>query len=117
MRFTRTRLTIAGAASAAVLAAGAGAAFAGGGGDEAGDAKATGPAADRARAAALRVTHGGTANEVEREDESGAAWEVEVTKPDGQTVDVLLNGRYGLIEVESDSDEGSDNDDTEDPKR
>jgi len=44
--------------------------------------------ADQARAAALAVTDGGTANAVERDGENGATWEVEVTKPDGDTVDV-----------------------------
>lgn len=57
---------------------------------------ATGPEASAATAAALRVTGGGTANSVERDGEDGATWEVEVTRPDGTTVDVRLDERYGL---------------------
>jgi hypothetical protein len=91
--------------AAAVVAAGAlgiGTAVAGGGDDE---GSVTGPAADRAVAAALEITGGGRANAVERDSEDGAAWEVEVTKPDGSTVDVRLDDRYGLVVVEGDSEE------------
>ena len=95
---------------AAILAAGAigiGTAFAGGGGDE---GTATGPDADRAAAAALRITGGGTANAVERDSEDGAVWEVEVTKPDGATVDVRLDASYGRVVVEGDSESADDSD-------
>jgi uncharacterized membrane protein YkoI len=68
-----------------------------------GDQNVTGSAADQATAAALRITHGGTANSVERDSENGATWEVEVTKPDGNTVDVRLDANYQLVVVESDS--------------
>ncbi len=64
----------------------------------------TGPQADRATAAALKITGGGNANAVERDSENGATWEVEVTKPDGKTVDVRLDERYGLVVVEGDDD-------------
>jgi Peptidase propeptide and YPEB domain len=63
---------------------------------------ATGPGADRAKAAALAHTGGGTANEVEANDEEGA-WEVEVTKPNGQTVDVHLDAGFDVLSVEGDS--------------
>jgi uncharacterized membrane protein YkoI len=103
----RTRkLIVISAATAALAAAGAGTAIAVGGDD--GDAQATGPGADRARAAALAITDGGTANAVERDGENGATWEVEVTKPDGKTVDVRLDDRYKLVVVESDSESGAD---------
>lgn len=106
MRLTRTRLTISAAAVTAVAAAGAGAAFAGGGdGGDDGERLATGASAERARTAALRVTHGGTANAVERDGEDGATWEVEVTRPDGRTVDVRLDEDYGLVVVEDDAEE------------
>ena len=49
---------------------------------------------------------GGTANSVERDGENGATWEVEVTKPDGATVDVRLDEDYGLVVIEGDSDQG-----------
>jgi hypothetical protein len=105
------RIVIAAAATAALAAAGAGTAVAVSGGDD-GDEQATGPGADRARAAALDITGGGTANAVERDGENGATWEVEVTKPDGATVDVRLDERYRLVVVESDS-ERDDGDERE----
>jgi Peptidase propeptide and YPEB domain len=63
---------------------------------------ATGPGAERAKAAALAHTGGGTANEVEAGDEEGA-WEVEVTKPGGQTVDVHLDSSFHVIGTQGDS--------------
>jgi len=97
------RLIIIAAATTALAAAGAGTAIAVSGGDDADGARqATGAGADRARAAALAIT-GGTANAVERDSEDGATWEVEVTKPDGTTVDVRLDADFGLVVVEQDS--------------
>jgi uncharacterized membrane protein YkoI len=46
--------------------------------------------ADAATKAALDATHGGTVNSVETDAENGATYEVEVTKPDGHTVDVRI---------------------------
>ena len=101
----RTRKLIAVAAAATALAAaGAGTAIAVSGGGDEGD-QATGTGADRARAAALAIT-GGTANAVERDSENGATWEVEVTQPDGTTVDVRLDERFELVAVEPDSEGG-----------
>ena len=68
-----------------------------------GDQNVTGSGADQATAAALEITNGGTANSVERDSENGATWEVEVTKPDGSTVDVRLDENYKLVVVEGDS--------------
>ena len=67
------------------------------------DAGMSGPAAERAKAAALRITGGGTANAVERDSEAGATYEVEVTKTDGTTVDVRLDESFGLVVVDGDS--------------
>jgi membrane protein implicated in regulation of membrane protease activity len=114
MNWQRKYLIAAGAVLA-IAAAGTGAAFATGtiGGDD-GDEQLTGPMADRATAAALEVTHGGTANSVERDSEDGATYEVEVTKPDGTTVDVRLDHSYGLVTVEGDSEtEQGDEDEAE----
>ena len=72
---------------------------------ESGDESVTGSGADKATAAALKVTGGGTANSVERDSENGAVWEVEVTKPDGNTVDVRLDGSYDLVVAEADGEE------------
>jgi hypothetical protein len=100
MKFQRKHLIIGGTVLA-MSAGGAGVAVATSGGDS-GDTQAKGPGADQARAAALQITHGGTANAVERDSENGATWEVEVTKPDGKTVDVRLDENYKLVVVESD---------------
>jgi uncharacterized membrane protein YkoI len=100
------KLIVVVAATTALAAAGAGTAIAvSGGGDDEGD-QATGAGADRARAAALAITGGGRANAVERDSENGATWEVEVTQPDGKTVDVRLDERFGLVVVEPDSERG-----------
>ena len=100
MKPTR-RSMIAGGAVLALAAGGVGAATAFGGGDD-GEQQATGPAADRAREAALALFPGGRANSVERDSEDGATWEVEVTRGDGKTVDVRLDAGYGLVVVEGD---------------
>jgi hypothetical protein len=98
MNRNRTLLAI---GAAAVAVAVGGGAYAWAGGDD-GEGTATGPGADRARQAALAHVGGGTANEVERGDEEGA-WEVEVTKSNGDTVDVHLDTSYRVLSVESDS--------------
>ena len=69
------------------------------------DERASGPGADRAKAAALRATGGGEANAVERDTEGGGTWEVEVTRSNGKTVDVRLDEAYQVIEVEGDGEE------------
>ena len=107
----RQRRHVVVAGVAALVAAGAlgiGSAVAGGGDDDEGSV--TGPQADRAIAAALEITGGGTANAVERDSEDGATWEVEVTRSDGSTVDVRLDEGFGLVVVEGDS-ENADSDD------
>jgi hypothetical protein len=68
-----------------------------------GDESATGPQAERARAAALSITRGGTANAVERDSEGGGTWEVEVTRKDGSTVDVRLDASFKLVAIDGDS--------------
>ncbi|HTE73399.1 MAG TPA: hypothetical protein VK640_09395 [Actinomycetes bacterium] len=96
-------------AAALLLAGVAGTTAAVAGGDD-GDGTVMGPEADRATAAALEITRGGTANAVERDSEDGATWEVEVTRPDGTTVDVRLDEHLRLVVVDGDS-ESSDDDD------
>src|SRR6478672_3981345 len=95
-----------GTAGAAVVA---GVAVAGDGGDD-------GPASHQytpeqaaaATKAALAATGGGTANSVETDNENGATYEVEVTKPDGSTVDVRLDEHYQVVVIEGDSDSGDE---------
>ena len=99
----RRKLLVVGAAVAALAAGGTGTAIALSGGGDDGDAQVTGAGADRAREAALAITGGGRANSVERDSENGATWEVEVTRPDGKTVDVRLDERFELVVVEDDS--------------
>ena len=99
--------------AAVVVAAGiAGGAIAiAGGNDSEGNLK--GPSADRAVKAALEATGGGTANAVERDTENGGTWEVEVTKTDGQVVDVRLDENYELVVIEGDSETPDDDGDSE----
>ena len=59
--------------------------------------------AERAAAAALRATDGGTVNAVERDSENGATYEVEVTRTDGSTVDVRLDASFDVVVIEGDS--------------
>ena len=99
---SRTLLVAAGSV-AAIAVSGVGATYAIAGGDQ--GENATGPGADQARAAALVITKGGSANSVERDGGNGATWEVEVTRPDGPTVDVRLDDHFGLVVIEGDSEQ------------
>jgi hypothetical protein len=103
MRFTRK--TVIAAAAGAVLAVGVASGVAVATSDD-GDVGVTGRQADQAKQAALAATHGGKANSVERDGENGATWEVEVTKPDGKTVDVRLDESYRVVVIEGDDDSG-----------
>ncbi|HEV8152357.1 MAG TPA: hypothetical protein VGP78_05455 [Solirubrobacteraceae bacterium] len=98
----RRKVVIAAGAAVVLAAGGVGIANAVAGSD--GEGGATGPDAQRAEAAALRLIPGGTANAVERDSENGATWEVEVRRPDGSTVDVRLDERFNLVVAEPDSD-------------
>jgi hypothetical protein len=100
-----------GVLAVALALGGAAWALAGPGGDDDGPG-ATGPQADKAKAAALAHIGGGTAQAVESEDEE-AAWEVEATRPDGRTVDVHLDANFKVIEVEVDSESDAGDDDAE----
>ena len=100
------KLKITAAAAAAVVLAFGGAAIVQASGDD-GEGKASGPQAEQATAAALKITKGGEANSVERDDENGATWEVEITKTDGKTVDVRLDADYKLVIVEGDSEDAN----------
>jgi hypothetical protein len=99
MHFSRKYLIVGGSVLA-LAAGGAGVAIATGGGE--GENTATGPGADQAAAAALKITGGGHANAVERDSAHGATWEVEVTKPDGNTVDVYLDESNNQVATEGD---------------
>ena len=104
---TRILKISAGLGAAAVLALGGAAIARATGAFDDGDAGISGPQADRAKAAALRIIGGGHANAVERDSEDGATYEVEVARPDGSTVDVRLDENFELVTVDGDS-ESSD---------
>lgn len=88
--------------SVVVIALGAGAAFAmGGGADDDSDAHEvdipiTGPALEKASAAALDFTNGGTVTATEVEDEE-SYYEVEVTLDDGSEIDVQLDENFNVV--------------------
>lgn len=98
----RRKKWIAGAAFAAVvIAAGSGIVAATGGNDS--DAPLTGTALDKAAAAALAHTGGGTVVETEVGDD-GAVYGVEVRLDDGRTVEVSLDEAFKVIGSVGDDD-------------
>ena len=99
-----------GVVSALLLALGGAAIARATGAFDDGDAGINGPAANRAKAAALRITGGGTANAVERDSKAGATYEVEVTRKDGTTVDVRLDESFGLVTIDGDSEANDSSD-------
>jgi uncharacterized membrane protein YkoI len=60
------------------------------------DENVTGPAANRARAAALAHVDGQVVG-VEREAEGATVWEVEIKRSDGSTVEVALDENYNVV--------------------
>ncbi|HLL87554.1 MAG TPA: hypothetical protein VK387_09615 [Thermoleophilaceae bacterium] len=74
--------------------------------DDAGEASTavSGPAADRARAAALAASGPGTVTEIEAADEGGRGYEVEVERRDGSFVEVELDPGFRVVSKEADDD-------------
>jgi len=103
------RTLVAGAAGLAVAAGGAGATVAALGSDDA-DEQARGPAAQRAREAASRLYPGGTVTGVERDVEGRRAWEVEVRRRDGSSVEVDLSSGLRRLSVEREDADDRDDD-------
>jgi hypothetical protein len=73
----------------------------------------TGPAAQKAEAAALRAAGGGSVISVTRDTSQGAAYAIAVKQPDGDVADVRLDRRDRLIGIDSvqssqDSGDGGD---------
>jgi hypothetical protein len=90
----RTRTGIGVASAAALAAIGVGVAVAD-------DGEVTGPAADQARAAAVKAIPG-TAGKVEKETNEGAAYYgVLVTKTDGSRVEVHLDQGFHFLGTEA----------------
>lgn len=106
----RRRTKIAAGLAALVALALGGAAIAGAGGTFDDEEPLRGTDLARASAAALKATGGGTVNATERDSEKGATFEVEVSKPDGSTVDVRLDASYGVVAIDSDSEQADDGD-------
>jgi uncharacterized membrane protein YkoI len=95
-------------AVAALAVLGGGAAYASGAGDDdASDTPITGAALAKAKAAALAHTGGGKVTETEVGDEE-SLYEVEVTLPNGDQVDVQLDAGFDVVGSEGD---GRDEDD------
>jgi uncharacterized membrane protein YkoI len=103
------KLLVAGAAVVAAAAIGGGAAIAAGGDDESSDTPITGAALAKAKSAALAHTGGGTVTETEVGDEE-SLYEVEVTLPNGDQVDVQLDENFRVVGSEGDGadDEGGE---------
>src|SRR5688500_17193434 len=99
------KLAIIAALVLALGAAGAGIAIAAGGGDD--DQPLTGSELQRATAAALAHTGGGTVTETEVGDD-GAAYGVEVRLADGTQVEVQLDSTFEVIGKEADEDRPND---------
>lgn len=66
----------------------------------------TDPQADRAGQAAVQAIGGGRAVSVERGDDSDAAWEVEVVRPDGSEVEVNLPSDLNQVGAAAEDDGG-----------
>ena len=99
----RKRGVVAAVGAGAVLAVAAGGVAVATGGDDGPISHQYSQAqADAATDAALEATGGGTANSVETDHENGATYEVEVTRPDGRTVDVRLDENYHVVVIEGD---------------
>ncbi len=104
---SKTKWSALAAATVAIVAAGAGVAAATGGGDDA-EQPITGDALDKASAAALEHTGGGTVTDTEVGDEE-SYYEVEVTLPGGGETDVQLDQDFNVV-----SSEGEDAGETDD---
>jgi hypothetical protein len=98
-----------GALAVALIGGGTGVAIATGGQDR----PLTGSALERATAAALQHTGGGTVIETEA-GEDGAAYGVEIRPDDGRVVEVDLDANFKVIGQESDDDGSADSESNSD---
>jgi hypothetical protein len=108
----RTKWVAGGVVALAVIGVGTGVAIATGVGDD--DHPLTGSTLDKATAAALEFTGGGTVIETEVGDD-GAAYGVEIRLDDGSVVEVGLDENFEVIGGDGDDDgqgdrEGPDDD-------
>jgi uncharacterized membrane protein YkoI len=70
----------------------------------------TGTTLQRASTAAVKAAGGGRVTETEHDSDAGGTYEVEVTKPDGSQVEVLLDDSFNVVSVEGDREEQGDSD-------
>jgi uncharacterized membrane protein YkoI len=108
----RTKVIVASAMLGLAVATGAGVAVAASAGDD-GEGSITGPALERASAAALAHTGGGQVTDTEVGDEE-SYYEVEVTLEDGREVDVQLDEAFNVVGDEADDSEADEADDEAD---
>jgi uncharacterized membrane protein YkoI len=106
----KTMLIGGGVLVAVVVAGGTGIALAANAGDD--DEPLTGETYDKAVAAALEETGGGTVTETEVGDD-GAAYSVEVRLEDGRQVEVNLDENFAVVGQEDDDDGAGDDEDGE----
>lgn len=97
----------AGTFAAATIAVGVGVASAGNGDDS--EAPITGSDLEKASAAALAHTGGGSVSDTEVGDEE-SYYEVEITLDDGGQVDVQLDKSFNVVGSEADHENGPDDD-------
>jgi uncharacterized membrane protein YkoI len=102
----RTKWIAAGALAATLVGGGATIAVAASGDD---DTPLVGSALERATAAALEHTGGGTVTETEVGDD-GAAYGVEIRLDDGSQVEVSLDENFNVIDQAADDDGSADGD-------
>ena len=100
------KYVIVGGSVLALAAGGAGTAIATSDDDEGG---ATGPGADQAKAAALKITRAATPTRSSATRRTAPPGRSRSTKPDGSTVDVRLDQNYQLVVVEGDSEDQGGN--------
>jgi hypothetical protein len=99
----KTRWIGGGALAVALLGGGTGVAIATGGDDR----PLTGSALEKATAAALQHTGGGTVIQTEAGDD-GAAYGVEIRLEDGRVVEIGLDANFQVLGRESDDDGSAD---------
>ena len=97
---SKRRAAVLAAVAAVLVVAGAGVAVATGG-DDVTEQPITGAALERATAAALAETGGGSVTDTEVDDED-SKYEVEVTLANGDQVDVELDENFRVVRTDSD---------------
>jgi len=107
----RTKWIAGGAVALAVVGGGTGIAIATGVADD--DEPLTGSALERATAAALEHTGGGTLVETEAGDD-GAAYGVEIRFDDGRVVEVNLDADFHVVSQAADDDASREDDGPDD---